>query len=220
MMPTIPGYDYGAARAARSPVTRDELRELEATVGWTSADDDAIAMAGEVLAGQEEAMVDAWRARIGNHPHLAKWFFGPDGKPDEAYKAMGLRHLYAAARPAVARLPGGDRAAPHARQEEQDRRRAHARNGAAAPSIGLRRPGNPRRQTASREEGPLRRRYRTHAPGLGDERVADLGAVEPSLRSRRSLVRVERRQADWVLPLDLNGSEREPRRVAVPSQRA
>jgi len=87
MMPTIPGYDYGAARAARSPVTRDELRELEATVGWTSADDDGIAMAGEVLAGQEEAMVDAWRARIGEHPHLARWFFGPDGKPDEAYKA-------------------------------------------------------------------------------------------------------------------------------------
>ena len=32
-------------------------------------------------------MVDSWRAIIGNHPFLAKWFFGPDGEPDEAYKA-------------------------------------------------------------------------------------------------------------------------------------
>ena len=86
-MPGIPGYDYGTARAARSPVTLDELRKLEQTVGWTEVDGDAIAMAAEVLGGQEEAMVDSWRAIIGEHEHLAKWFFGPDGKPDEAYKA-------------------------------------------------------------------------------------------------------------------------------------
>jgi hypothetical protein len=87
IMPDIQGYDYGTTRAARSPITLDELRELEATVGWTEDDDQAIAMAAEVLAGQEEAMVDSWRAIIGNHPFLAKWFFGPDGNPDEAYKA-------------------------------------------------------------------------------------------------------------------------------------
>jgi hypothetical protein len=87
IMPDIHGYDYGTVHAARSPVTLDELRELEATVGWTSDDDQAIAMAGEVLAGQEEAMVDSWRAIIGDHPFLTKWFFGPDGKPNEAYKA-------------------------------------------------------------------------------------------------------------------------------------
>jgi hypothetical protein len=86
-MTNHPGYDYGTARAAHSPVTLADLRELEAAVGWTGADSQAIAMAGEVLAGQEEAMVDSWRAIIGDHPFLAKWFFGPDGKPDERYKA-------------------------------------------------------------------------------------------------------------------------------------
>ena len=86
-MPDIHGYDYGTASAARSPITLDELRELEATVGWTGADAEAIAVAAEVLAGQEEAMVDRWRAIIGDHPFLAKWFWGPDGKPDEVYKA-------------------------------------------------------------------------------------------------------------------------------------
>jgi hypothetical protein len=86
-VPIISGYDYGTARAAQSPLSLVELQELERTVGWTDADGEAIAMAGEVLAGQEEAMVDSWRAIIGQQPHLAKWFFGPDGKPDEAYKA-------------------------------------------------------------------------------------------------------------------------------------
>jgi hypothetical protein len=86
-VPLIHGYDYGTASAAHSPVTVDELRILEKTVGWTETDGDALAMAAEVLAGQEEAMVDSWRSIIGEHEHLAKWFFGPDGKPDEAYKA-------------------------------------------------------------------------------------------------------------------------------------
>jgi hypothetical protein len=86
-MPDNNGYDYGTARVVRSPLTLEKWRELEATVGWTRADDQALAMAGEVLAGQEEVMVDSWRAIIGEHPFLAKWFFGPDGKPDEAYKS-------------------------------------------------------------------------------------------------------------------------------------
>jgi hypothetical protein len=83
----IPGYDYGTARAARSPLSIDELRELERTVGWTAVDTKALEMAATVLTDQAEALVDAWRARIGAQPHLAKWFFGPDGKPDDRYKA-------------------------------------------------------------------------------------------------------------------------------------
>ena len=83
----IHGYDYGTARSAHSPVTLDELQALEQTLGWTDADREALKMAGAVLAGQEEAMVDSWRAVIAQQPHLAKWFFGPDGKPDEDYKA-------------------------------------------------------------------------------------------------------------------------------------
>jgi Protoglobin len=73
-MPVIHGYDYGAPPAAHSPITIDELRKLEQTIGWTKDDADAIAMAGEVLGGQEEAMVDNWRSVIGEHEHLAKWF--------------------------------------------------------------------------------------------------------------------------------------------------
>jgi hypothetical protein len=83
----IPGYDYGTTRAARSPLMLSELRELEQTVGWTPQDTEALQLAGEVLKDQAEALVDSWRTQIAAQPHLARWFFGPDGKPDEAYKA-------------------------------------------------------------------------------------------------------------------------------------
>ena len=89
----IHGYDYGTNRAARSPVALDEFRALEQTVGWTQTDSEALVMVGDVLAGQEEAIVDSWRAIIGQQEHLAKWFFGPDGKPDEAYRAAVRRRF-------------------------------------------------------------------------------------------------------------------------------
>lgn len=89
----IPGYDYGTTRAARSPVTLDELRALEQTVDWTPDDVRALALAAEVLRDQAEAVVDSLRARIGKQPHLAKWFVGPDGAPDDAYKAAVKRRF-------------------------------------------------------------------------------------------------------------------------------
>jgi len=86
-MNDMPGYDYGSPRAARSSISPDELRALEQSVGWTAHDAQALNMAGDVLADQAEALVDSWRAQIAQQPHLARWFFGPDGKADEAYKA-------------------------------------------------------------------------------------------------------------------------------------
>jgi len=83
----IPGYDYGTSRVAHSPVTLADLRALEHTVGWSAQDTEALKKAADVLSDQAEAMVDSWRAQIGAQPHLAKWFIGRDGKPDEDYKA-------------------------------------------------------------------------------------------------------------------------------------
>jgi hypothetical protein len=57
---------------------------------WASTTADRRALLGrgaKILRPQAEAMVDEWRAIIGAHEHLARWFFGPDGKPDDAYKA-------------------------------------------------------------------------------------------------------------------------------------
>lgn len=84
---SIPGYDYGQVGIARSPVSLDELRQLEETAGWTAADADVLQRHGDVFREDAEHMVDSWRTIIGAQPHLAKWFFGPDETPDDEYKA-------------------------------------------------------------------------------------------------------------------------------------
>ena len=86
-MNDLPGYDYGTARSAHSPLTLADLKALEQTAGFTDEDRAALKQAGEVLADQAEGLVDSWRAEIGKQNHLAECFFGPDGKPDENYKA-------------------------------------------------------------------------------------------------------------------------------------
>jgi hypothetical protein len=83
---SIAGYDYGQARLKRSPVSFDELRQLEETIGWRPEDAQILQRHGDLFREHAEHMVDSWRAVIGAQPHLAKWFFGPDGKPDDEYK--------------------------------------------------------------------------------------------------------------------------------------
>ncbi len=89
----IPGYDYGTPKVPRSAVTLEDLRQLEQAAGFTEADRQALQRAGAVLFDQAEPMVDAWRARIAAQPELARWFFDPRGKPDEAYKAAVKRRF-------------------------------------------------------------------------------------------------------------------------------
>jgi hypothetical protein len=83
---SIVGYGYGQPHAARSPVSLEELRQLEATVGWSDEDAELLRRHGDLFKDNAEPMVDSWRAVIGAQPHLAKWFFGPEGKPDDEYK--------------------------------------------------------------------------------------------------------------------------------------
>jgi hypothetical protein len=85
LVPSIPGYDYG--KAPRSPVTLDDLKRLQSVVDFTDDDRQALHKAGELLDDEAEALVDGWRKIIGSQEHLAKWFFGPDRKPDDDYKA-------------------------------------------------------------------------------------------------------------------------------------
>jgi hypothetical protein len=92
-IPPIPGYTFGSAEAVRSPVSLGELGELEQTLGWTSADADSLRTHAALFRSHGENMVDSWRAVIGSQPHLAKWFFGPDSKPDEEYKSQVKRRL-------------------------------------------------------------------------------------------------------------------------------
>jgi len=83
----IAGYDYGQPSVARSPLSIEELRELEQTVGWSDADAETLRRHVDIFRRHAEEMVDAWRAVIAAQPHLIKWFFGPDGSRDAEYAA-------------------------------------------------------------------------------------------------------------------------------------
>lgn len=89
---TIPGYDYGSAAAAKSPITLRELDELKASAGFTSEDERWLRRAGDVLVDHTAAIVGAWRAVIAAHPHLARYSARPDGSKDPHYgEASGSR---------------------------------------------------------------------------------------------------------------------------------
>jgi hypothetical protein len=83
----IPGYGFGSAQSAKSPVSSEQLRQLEQTLGWTTGDEQLLNKHAALFEAQAEKMVDSWRAVIASQPHLAQWFFAPDGKPDDQYKA-------------------------------------------------------------------------------------------------------------------------------------
>ena len=84
---SIPGYGYGKPEIAHSPVSLEELREIESSVGWSEQDARVLQRHGDLFRNNAGRMVDSWRAVIAVQPHLAKWFLDPEGKPDEEYKA-------------------------------------------------------------------------------------------------------------------------------------
>jgi hypothetical protein len=91
--PEIPGYGFGVASAAKSPVSAEDLERLERTMGWTAEDARLLERYAPLFERHAEKMVDAWRAIIAGQPHLAQWFFAPDGNPDEEYKARVKRRF-------------------------------------------------------------------------------------------------------------------------------
>lgn len=90
---SIPGYDFGSPKSTKSPVSPEELRHLEQTLEWTVEDERMLGKYAEFFRSQAESMVDAWRAVIGAQPHLAQWFRGPDGNPEDEYKAHVKRRF-------------------------------------------------------------------------------------------------------------------------------
>lgn len=91
--PSIPGYDLGSVQSAQSPLSMEDLQHLKETLGWTSEDEHLLRKHSDLFRAQAEHMVDSWRAVIGAQPHLAHWFTGPDGKPDDEYKARVKRRF-------------------------------------------------------------------------------------------------------------------------------
>lgn len=83
----IPGYAYGAAGLAPSPVSLDALELLKATVLFTAEDVAALRMSHDVLAPHLEEILDVWYGFVGSHPHLLAAFADAQGTPDATYLA-------------------------------------------------------------------------------------------------------------------------------------
>ena len=83
---SIEGYTYGKAEVPKSPISLDDLERLKQTATLTGEDIRNLRLAGDVLEDQTEAVINTWRGIIGSLPHLAHYFVGPDGKPDDDYK--------------------------------------------------------------------------------------------------------------------------------------
>jgi len=81
----IPGYLYGSHDLERSPVTEEDLAQLKQTVLFGDDDERHLRMAGEVLDDQVEAVLDVWYGFVAAHPHLVRYFAGPDGGPIDEY---------------------------------------------------------------------------------------------------------------------------------------
>ena len=101
---SIPGYAYASKSLPPSPVSLEDLKFLEQAAGFSEEDVLWLRKAGTILSPQAEEIVDSWRSVIASQPHLAKFFFGPDGKPvfvqdsrQEAFCAVGHRRLRASA---------------------------------------------------------------------------------------------------------------------------
>lgn len=81
----IPGYDYGKPTVARSPLTLDELADIQKALLFTDEDRRYLQMAGDVLEEQIEEILDLWYGFVGSHPHLVKYFLDREGKPLAEY---------------------------------------------------------------------------------------------------------------------------------------
>ena len=89
----IPGYTYGTAAVARSPVSLQELELLKATLLLGDDDLAALRRSGEVLAPQVEEVLDVWYGFVGANPHLLAAFSNPQGQPDQEYLAAVRRRF-------------------------------------------------------------------------------------------------------------------------------
>ncbi len=81
----IPGYRFGDPTLPPSPVTLGDFELLKKTVLFTEEDERYLRMAGEVLDGQIDDVLDLWYGFVAAHPHLVQYFAGPDGQPIEEY---------------------------------------------------------------------------------------------------------------------------------------
>jgi hypothetical protein len=77
---SIPGYTYGTAALARSPVTPAELELMKKTVLFGDEDVRYLRLSHDILKDQVEAILDVWYGFVGSNQHLLA-SFASNGTP-------------------------------------------------------------------------------------------------------------------------------------------
>lgn len=84
--PSIPGYAYGSATLARSPISLADLERLRKTLLFGADDVRALQRSKAILADQTDAILDVWYGFVGANEHLLHFFTAPkSGEPEGAY---------------------------------------------------------------------------------------------------------------------------------------
>ena len=79
---SIPGYTYGTATVATSPVTVADFELMKKSALFGDEDVKYLRLSHDIVKDQVEAILDVWYGFVGSQPHLLKSFLGKsDGKP-------------------------------------------------------------------------------------------------------------------------------------------
>ncbi|WP_158057661.1 protoglobin domain-containing protein [Halorussus halophilus] len=81
----ISGYTYGEDSVAESPLSMAEFEKLKQTVMWSEEDEEHLRMAGDVLDGQIDDVLELWYGFVGDHDFLLEYFSTPEGEPIDEY---------------------------------------------------------------------------------------------------------------------------------------
>ena len=83
-----PGYTYGTAVVARSPLTLDEFAQMKQTALFSDDDVQALRASRALVEHRVEEILDVWYGFVGSTPHLLAYFGDPEtGQPIPAYLA-------------------------------------------------------------------------------------------------------------------------------------
>ena len=79
------GYTYGTDAVPTSPLTLEDLRQIEAAAHVQPGDAELLSRAEPILAPHAMDMVDTWRGILAQKTYLAAHSAHPDGQPNPEY---------------------------------------------------------------------------------------------------------------------------------------
>jgi pimeloyl-ACP methyl ester carboxylesterase len=90
----IPGYTYGTAEAARSPVTMNEWEQLKRSALFSEEDVTYLRMSGDLLRDHVDDLLDAWRGIVFDLPHLRAYYEDPKTHQVDTEYAKAVRKRF------------------------------------------------------------------------------------------------------------------------------